>query len=469
MESPRTTVYVTNHNYGRYLEQAIESVLAQTDKDFEVLVIDDGSTDGSRQILERYENHEKISVIYQQNRGLNVTNNIALKAARGRYLVRLDADDYLDPHALEVLATHLDRNANVGLVFPDWYVVDEQGTILEVQRRHNFAQVTLLDQPAHGACTIIRRDCLLELGGYDEEFRCQDGYELWLRFTRRFKVANVNLPLFYYRRHGNNLTQTEGRILDARAAILAKNAEQAPPLRTLAVIPVRGTASDPRSEVLRPLGSKRLIDWTIEPALACSAASEVLVTTPDAAVLDYVKNRYGDRVMTVRRDPKLARQNTRLEDSLFHALEQHRQAGRPTLDAVMTLYVESPFRTPDLLNTAVDVMRLFETDTVVSVRQEPGIFYKHNGGGLVPVVPLDIVRLEREDLYREAAQIYLTRLDHLERTRRVVGGKIGHFIVPARSALRLRASDDWAVAEYQAAREEWAAVPPREAAIVVQS
>lgn len=468
MHTPRTTVYVTNHNYGRYLEQAIESVLSQTDQDFELLIIDDGSTDESRQILERYESREKVSVIYQQNRGLNVTNNIALKAARGRYLMRLDADDYLDPHALEVLATHLDKNPDVGLVFPDWYVVDEQGALLEVQRRHDFAQVTLLDQPAHGACTIIRRDCLLELGGYDEQFRCQDGYELWLRFTRRFKVSNVNLPLFYYRRHGNNLTQAEGRILDARAAILAKNADQAPRIRTLAIVPVRGTASDPHSEVLRPLGSKRLIDWTLQPALASSAVCDVLVTTPDEAVLDYVTHRYGDHVITVRRDPKLARQNTRLEDSLFHALEQY-GVGRPPPDALMTLFVESPFRTPDMLNTAVDVMRLFGTDSVVSVRQEPGIFYKHNGSGLVPVVPLDIVRLEREDLYREAAQIYLTRLDELQRTRRLIGGKIGHFIVRTEAAFRLRAEHDWAVAEYQAARKEWAAEPRRETANGVQS
>lgn len=452
MIAPRTTVYITNHNYGRYVAQAIESVLAQTDKDLEILVIDDGSTDDSREVLERYEGREGITVIYQHNRGLNVTNNIALKAARGRYLMRLDADDYLDPRAVEILATHLDRNPDVGLAFPDWYVVDEQGLLLELQRRHDFESVTLLDQPAHGACTLIRTDALREIDGYDEEFRCQDGYELWLRFTKHFKVSNVNLPLFYYRRHGNNLTKSEGRILDARAEILKKNSRDAKiAQRTLVIVPVRGIAVDPRSEVLRNLGGKPLIDWTLGPALASTVACDVLVTTPDGGVVDHVQKTYGDRVLTVRRDPKLARPNTRLEDTLLHALDEYEKTHAPP-DTVIVLYVESPFRGPSQLDTAVDVMRLFQTDSVVAVRQEPGIFYRHDGGGLVPVVPLDILRLEREDLYRDAGQIYLVTVEHLRRTQRLVGGKIGHFIVPPQAAFRIRSEEDWTVADFHAAR-----------------
>ena len=121
--APLVTVYITNHNYGRYVEQAIQSVLRQTLRDFELIIIDDGSTDNSREIIERYADHEQIVTIYQQNKGLNVTNNIALRAARGRYLMRLDADDYLDENALMVLAGVLERNPDVGLVFPDYFPV----------------------------------------------------------------------------------------------------------------------------------------------------------------------------------------------------------------------------------------------------------------------------------------------------------------------------------------------------------
>ena len=74
----KTTVYITNHNYGQYIEQAIESVLDQNFKDYELLIIDDGSNDDSHTIMERYRKHPKVSLIFQENKGLNVTNNIAI-------------------------------------------------------------------------------------------------------------------------------------------------------------------------------------------------------------------------------------------------------------------------------------------------------------------------------------------------------------------------------------------------------
>ena len=101
---PRVTVYITNYNYARYVRQAIESVLAQTDQDFELLVIDDGSTDDSRETISEYQGHPKIRIIFQENKGLNRTNNIALKAARGRYIMRLDADDIEIPFPYGTIA-----------------------------------------------------------------------------------------------------------------------------------------------------------------------------------------------------------------------------------------------------------------------------------------------------------------------------------------------------------------------------
>ena len=116
--NPRVTIYLTNHNYGRYIAQAIDSVLAQTLQDFELIVIDDGSTDDSRNVIERYASHPRIVTVFQENKGLNVTNNIALRAARGDYIMRLDADDWLDPHALQVMSAMLDRDAPSASCFP---------------------------------------------------------------------------------------------------------------------------------------------------------------------------------------------------------------------------------------------------------------------------------------------------------------------------------------------------------------
>ena len=120
MQVPLLSVYITNYNYGNYITQAIESVLNQSFQSFELFIIDDGSTDNSKEIIESYAQHPKVKVIYQQNKGLNITNNIALRLANGKYIMRLDADDYLVVNALEkmidALAEIIFRKA-LGLCF----------------------------------------------------------------------------------------------------------------------------------------------------------------------------------------------------------------------------------------------------------------------------------------------------------------------------------------------------------------
>jgi len=448
MSAPLITVYIPNHNYGRFLEQSIQSVLNQTLPDFELIIIDDGSTDNSREIIERYTDHEKVIAVFQKNKGLNVTNNIALRAAHGKYIIRLDADDYLDENALSVLAGVLDRNPDIGLVFPDYFLVSEDGSILEVLRRHDFDNVTLLDQPAHGACTLIRREYLLELGGYDESFRSQDGYDLWLRFIQRYRVQNVNLPLFYYRQHHRSLTRNEEHILSTRAQIIEKYSQgNKQHLSAVAVVPVRGRSVDPQSPALRPLGGRLLIDWTLQPALESKRLSGVLVTTPDEELLAYVSRNYGPRVLGVKRDRNLALPNTFIEDTLFHALGEYAKQ-HPSPDALVILYIESPFRTGQHIDSAINVMEVFDADTVVSVRPAPDVFYRHNGSGLEPLRKAQLLRLEREELYRQVGGLQAVKREYLEAHRQVIGGKIGHIVLDQRSALWIQSEWDWGVAEF---------------------
>ena len=99
---PLVTIYLVNHNYGRFLKRSIDSVLSQDFLDFELIIIDDGSTDHSNEILINYEQIDKVNVVRQKNKGLSVTNNIALKMSSSRYIMRLDADDYLLKNALSV-------------------------------------------------------------------------------------------------------------------------------------------------------------------------------------------------------------------------------------------------------------------------------------------------------------------------------------------------------------------------------
>jgi glycosyltransferase involved in cell wall biosynthesis len=452
MWTPLVTVYLVNHNYGRFIEQAIQSVLHQTLQDFELIIIDDGSTDNSREVIERYANHDKVTTIFQQNQGLNVTNNIALRAAHGHYIMRLDADDYLQENALMVLADMLHRNPEVGLVFPDYFLVDEDGAILEIKHRHNFNEVTLLDQPAHGACTMIHRNCLLELGGYDESFRCQDGYDLWIRFIQHYRVKNVNLPLFYYRQHPRSLTRNDEHILTTRASIIEKRTRRnGRHLSAIAIIPVRGQSVDRDSFALRELGGRPLIDWTLQAALEARRLSGAVVTTPDEELLDYVSMNYDDRILTVKRDRKLAAPNTYVEDALLQALDEYALLHHPP-DVLTVLYIESPFRTARHIDSAIDAMELFDTDVVVAVRPDTDVFYQHNGAGLQPLRKTRLLRLEREELYREVGQMHIVKREFLTTQRQLTGGKVGHIVLDERAAMRLRSEWDWEVAELQAGK-----------------
>ena len=120
------------------------------------------------------------------------------------------------------MSSRLEKDDRLGLVFPDYYTIDEVDNIIEMFRRHDFNEVDLLDQPAHGACSMVRKEFLLAVNGYDESYHCQDGWDLWVRFINKYGVDNVNLPLFFYRQHKNNLTKNVKKLLLTRAQILKK-------------------------------------------------------------------------------------------------------------------------------------------------------------------------------------------------------------------------------------------------------
>src|SRR3990172_9559662 len=123
---PLVTVYILAFNFEKYIKKAIESAMGQTYKNWELIIINDGSTDGTSKIIDTYEPYEKITVVHQDNKGLTVSCNIALRLSRGKYIVRLDGDDYLDENALLVMVNHMEQHQDIGLVYPDYYLIDEE-------------------------------------------------------------------------------------------------------------------------------------------------------------------------------------------------------------------------------------------------------------------------------------------------------------------------------------------------------
>ena len=392
------TVYITNFNYGKFIKQAIESVLMQTEQSFELIIIDDGSTDNSKEIIEKYKDLKNIRIVYQKNKGLNVTNNIALRAARGKYIVRLDADDYFSPNALELLLEKLESDSMLGMVFPDYFLVDTQGEVLERQKRHDFDnEVKLFDQAAHGACTMIRVQFLREIGGYDESFSCQDGYELWVKFTSKFKVSNINEPLFYYRKHGKNLTSNEDRILDTRATINSKYVKKFnKEIKSVAIIPVRGEGNDIYK---LPFGSHTLLEEKINQALESNFITKVIVTSPDENIKQLINNKYEnlDKVSFFYRDKSKTRINVDLNSTLELIVKKFKNLD---FKAITILAIEFPFLKPSKIDDAINTMVLFDADSLISVRNTNKLLFRHNGRGMNPILGMEkFTKMEREMLY----------------------------------------------------------------------
>lgn len=436
---PKVTVYITAYNYGRYIRQAVDSVLKQTFRDWELLIVNDGSTDDTREVLGAYEGRENVRIIHQENQGLTVSNNIALRLANGAYIMRLDADDYLDENALLVLSGTLDAHEDVGLVYPDYFLVDENGEVLELVRRKKIGEeVDLLDLPAHGACTMIRKECLLSLGGYDERFQCQDGYDLWIRFLEQYKPYNVNVPLFYYRRHPESLTRDDERILRTRRRIKRRFVEQrrkgAIP-RVLAVVPAIRHSNVFQEIALKEMAGRPLIWHTLFEATRTSMLDRVVVTTDDPALIDYVKGAFPE-VNALSRPAEISRPHTRMGPVLVHLLEQLAAGEGYRPDAVMLLYVNAPLRRKRHIEKAIDTLTIFDLDSVVSVCEELAYCYQHERDGLVPIQKTRKLRLEREALYKENGAVLLTRTQHV-RQDEILGRRIGHITMLPEESIRI--------------------------------
>ena len=439
------TVYITNFNYGKFIKQAIESVLMQTEQSFELIIIDDGSTDNSKEIIEKYKDLKNIRIVYQKNKGLNVTNNIALRAARGKYIVRLDADDYFSPNALELLLEKLESDSMLGMVFPDYFLVDTQGEVLERQKRHDFDnEVKLFDQAAHGACTMIRVQFLREIGGYDESFSCQDGYELWVKFTSKFKVSNINEPLFYYRKHGKNLTSNEDRILDTRATINSKYVKKFnKEIKSVAIIPVRGEGNDIYK---LPFGSHTLLEEKINQALESNFITKVIVTSPDENIKQLINDKYEnlDKVSFFYRDKSKTRINVDLNSTLELIVKKFKNLD---FKAITILAIEFPFLKPSKIDDAINTMVLFDADSLISVRNTNKLLFIHNGMGMNPILGIEkFTKMEREMLYFHSGGISVSTRKNFEKNNKMLSGKVGHILLDQKSAFEINTEFDMKIA-----------------------
>jgi glycosyltransferase involved in cell wall biosynthesis len=206
--NPLVTLYIANYNYSKYLDKCIQSVISQDYDNIEVLIIDDGSTDNSKAIIDKYKSQPNVTCFYNQNQGLISTANFALAKTKGEYFIRLDADDWLETNAISILVETIRNQYNSIAVFPGYYLVDEKGKVLGQENRGESIRALQFDEKEpHGASMLINTKKLRKVNGYNEETNCQDGYNFWLKFRGIFDIVSIPDYLFYYRQHDLSLSR----------------------------------------------------------------------------------------------------------------------------------------------------------------------------------------------------------------------------------------------------------------------
>lgn len=213
--APAVSVVMIVHNARPYVAEATESILRQTLSEFELVIIDDGSTDGSAAVLGRYAaRDERIRLFRRPNRGVAVTRNEGITLSRGRFIAMMDADDIAPPERLErelaFLRTHPDHAAVGGrvlLIDPDG---DPIGLWHTIRLRHEDIVEVLLNKLSsfHHGAALFRREALEAAGGYREQFWTSSDYDLVLRLAEQGRLANLPAVMLHYRQHLASLTRT---------------------------------------------------------------------------------------------------------------------------------------------------------------------------------------------------------------------------------------------------------------------
>ena len=207
--NPRVSVVLPTYNQAEYLPQALDGVFSQTWHDYELIVVNDGSTDDTPRILDEYQRRYSFTVIHQENQKLPRALNTGFRRARGQFLTWTSSDNVMLPNMLEVLVDALNSNPQVGLAYADWGVIDEHGAVIGAVQTYDYDRYLLMRANFINACFLYRRACQDKVGLYDPEFIYAEDWEYWLRISRFFKMARVPQVLYQYRVHSSSLTEMD--------------------------------------------------------------------------------------------------------------------------------------------------------------------------------------------------------------------------------------------------------------------
>ena len=193
------TIVIANYNYGKYLSRCLRSCLGQVHVSKEIIVVDDNSCDNSKDIVSTFS--KDITFIQNaKNMGVAEASNVGINASKSQYVVRVDADDFINCNLCFFLRTYLTCNHDNFCVSSDYYLIDEN----EEEISRMYAEVNPI------SCGIMyKRDMFVEYGGYNKMMRHREEDELRKRLGNKYTIGHMRIPFYRYRMHMNNKTKSE--------------------------------------------------------------------------------------------------------------------------------------------------------------------------------------------------------------------------------------------------------------------
>jgi hypothetical protein len=237
---PLVSVCIASYNHCRFLPAAIDSVLNQTFNDVEIIITDDGSRDGSFDLLREYESRfpSKIRVFTHEghvNRGISATFNVSLRSARGEYIACTGSDDVWAPTKLAEQLQFLEKNPSVGFVYTLASIIDHEGTETggtigeDISTSDDPLARLIYENPIPAASVILPRECARKIGIEQENVVYSD-WEMWIRLLAHYKAGFIDRPLLLYRVHTYNTSVGVARSVDLKRQLemLVRVRERAP-------------------------------------------------------------------------------------------------------------------------------------------------------------------------------------------------------------------------------------------------
>ncbi|MFC1510446.1 glycosyltransferase [Candidatus Omnitrophota bacterium] len=222
---PKVSIIIPTYNRAHYVCVSIDSALSQTFTALEIIVVDDGSTDNTREVVKKY--GDKIQYIYQDNMGPPGAMNTGIRHAKGEYYLILGDDDELMPDIIQRHVEVLEKNRDLAFICSGIHFVDANGEIYKTSSDGRYREKTfkslLFDNFVWHLSALVRRDISEEMGHFDESLLTTHDHDLWIRMAIKYRFEYTDAPLAKFRRHPGNFSKTLGLHLKDHLAILNKS------------------------------------------------------------------------------------------------------------------------------------------------------------------------------------------------------------------------------------------------------